>query len=386
MKQEVRILLEIIKYYLNKDDEFSFEKNEVNWEDLFAVAIRHNVLNFVYYYVEELGIKKHLENDVYQYLFRTAMYEMTKSYNQIYAAEELLDAFEKQGICALAVKGICAKYYYPQYDMRSMGDIDILYQASQQPKLKRVMKQLEYKQSAEGRKHDCYIREPFIAVEMHRELVATDSEYNSYYKDIWNKLKRRDNRKYIYEMSLEDEYIYSLVHLVEHFRSGGIGIRFVMDVYVYNKMEQMNWDYIEKELRQLKIWDFYKKISLLAEMWFGTEELNNDEDKSLMDKLSRFIVSNGVFGTQKNSAAIAVAREGKVVFLLKAIFPNLKNMQSMFTWLKQWPILLPYAWCLRGVRSIVYRRDNIKTQINRYKFGDKAHGEELRKFLKECGL
>ena len=386
MKQEVQFLLEIIKYYLNKNDEFSFEKKNLNWEELFSIAIRHNVLNFVYYYVEELGIKKQLKDEEYQYLFRTAIYEMTKSYNQIYAAEELFDTFEKQGVCALAVKGICAKYYYPQYDMRSMGDIDVLYQASQHQKVKRVMKQLEYKQSSEGRKHDCYIREPFIAVEMHRELVATDSEYNSYYKDIWNKLKRKDNRKYIYEMSLEDEYIYSLVHLVEHFRNGGIGIRFVMDVYVYNKMEQMNWDYIEKELRQLKIWDFYKKISLLAEMWFGTEELNNDEDKSLMDKLSRYIVSNGVFGTQKNSAAIAVAREGKVVFLLKAIFPNLKNMQSMFPWLKRWPVLLPYAWCLRGVRSVVYRRENIKSQINKYKYGDKAHGEELKKFLKKCGL
>ena len=311
---------------------------------------------------------------------------MTKSYNQIYAADELLDTFEQQGVCALAVKGICAKYYYPQYDMRSMGDIDILYQASQQQKVKRVMKQLEYKQSSEGRKHDCYIREPFIAVEMHRELVATDSEYNSYYKEVWNKLKPKDKRKYIYEMSLEDEYIYSLVHLVEHFRSGGIGIRLVMDVYVYNKMEQMNWGYIEKELRQLKIWDFYKKISLLAEMWFGTEELYSQEDKSLMDKLSRYIVSNGVFGTRKNSAAIAVAREGKVVFLLKAIFPNLKNMQSMFPWLEKWPVLLPYAWCLRGVRSMMYRRENIKSQINKYKYGDKAHGEELKKFLKECGL
>lgn len=386
MKQEVQFLLEIIKYYLNKIDEFSFEKKNINWEELFSIAIRHNVLNFVYYYVEESGIKKQLKDEEYQYLFRTAIYEMTKSYNQIYAAEELFDTFEKQGVCALAVKGICAKYYYPQYDMRSMGDIDVLYQPSQQQKVKRVMKQLEYKQSAEGRKHDCYIREPFIAVEMHRELVATDSEYNSYYKNVWHKLKRKDNRKYIYEMSLEDEYIYSLVHLVEHFRNGGVGIRFVMDVYVYNKMEQMNWDYIEKELRQLKIWDFYKKISLLAEIWFGTEELSDEEDKSLMDKLSRYIVSNGVFGTQKNSAAIAVAREGKAIFLLKAIFPNLKNMQSMFPWLKRWPVLLPYAWCLRGVRSFVYRRNHIKTQINKYKYGEKEYGEELVKFFKTCGL
>ena len=58
--------------------------------------------------------------------------------------------------------------------MRSMGDIDILYQSSQDKKIKKVMVELGYGKSLEGRKHDSYFRAPYIGVEMHRELLAVD--------------------------------------------------------------------------------------------------------------------------------------------------------------------------------------------------------------------
>ena len=58
-------------------------------------------------------------------------------------------------------------------------------------------------------------------------------------------------------MSLEDEYIYNLIHLVEHFQNGGVGIRFVMDVYIYNRIETIDWEYIEAELAKLGLWEFF---------------------------------------------------------------------------------------------------------------------------------
>ncbi|MBQ2884773.1 MAG: hypothetical protein IJE43_13515, partial [Alphaproteobacteria bacterium] len=85
-------------------------------------------------------------------------------------------------------------------------------------------------------------------------------------------------------------------------------------------------------------------------------------------------------------AAVSVAKNGRAQFLWKTIFPDLKNMQSMFVWLEKWPILLPYAWVLRGVRSIKTRRNNIKLQINKYKNGDEEYGKELQRFYEICGL
>ena len=121
-------------------------------------------------------------------------------------------------------------------------------------------------------------------------------------------------------------------------------------------------------------------------MWFGKEENKDEENNDVIDKLTSYIITNGTFGTSKNAAAVVVAKNGRNRFLWRAIFPNYRNMKSMFPWLDKWPILLPYAWLLRGVRSISSRRQNIAEQLNKYRNGDKEYGKELQQFFEMCGL
>ena len=149
----------------------------------------------------------------------------------------------------------------------------------------------------------------------------------------------------------------------------------------------MDWKYVEGELKKLQLREFYGNISKLAEMWFG-EEMPSQEDKELLDKLATYVIANGTFGSTRNAAAVSVAKEGRNHYFWKTVFPDLKSMQSMFVWLEKWPILLPYAWMLRGVRSVTSkrRRQNIKYQVNKYKNGDKDYGMELQHFYEMCGL
>ena len=139
-------------------------------------------------------------------------------------------------------------------------------------------------------------------------------------------------------------------------------------------------------MKKLKLWEFYQNISRLTERWFSKEKISSEQDRKIVDKLSEYIVSNGTFGNQKNSAAVSIAKAGRMKFILKAIFPNYKSMQSMFPWLRTWPMLLPFAWVLRGVRSMMFRKKNIEKQINKYKYGDKEYGEKLKIFFEACGL
>lgn len=386
MKQEVRYLLEIVKYILNgKKGEIAIPTNDMDWKNLVMLAREHSILNFVYYGVECLSSENKPNEGVCNYLYDSLVREVVRSCNQIEGAKELMRAFESEGVYSLVVKGICTKHHYPQTELRTMGDIDILYRPEQDVKVKKVMKQLGYEQSIEGRKHDCYIKLPYLAVEMHRDLVETDSDYSSYYEQIWERVKPKENCKYVYNMKLEDEFVYTIVHLARHFQEGGVGIRFITDVYVYNCMENMDWIYIEAELQKLGLLLFYKNISMLAENWFGEQNVPEDSEE-ILAKLSDYIISNGTFGTRENAAAVSVAKNGRIQFLWKAVFPNLKNMQSMFPWLKQWPVLLPYTWVLRGVRSAIYRRKNIKTQLDKTCCGNKEYGRELQHFYQACGL
>lgn len=386
MQHEVQYLLEIVKYLLNnKTIEVPHPHPDMDWKALYKLAERHSIINLVFYGEEYLPEELRPSEADRDYLYKCASRDMIRSYRQTDAAEEILDAFEKAGINVLAVKGVRTKRHYPEPDMRTMGDVDILYQTTKDSRVKQIMEELGYESKMEGRVHDMYTKKPYVGIEMHRQLVASDSEYCPYYESIWDKVKTRENCKYIHEMSVEQEYIYTITHLAEHFRHGGIGIRFLMDIYVYDCKGNMDWDYIETELKQLGLWAFYKNVSDLAKRWFGVNTITVP-GKSVIDRLEEYILVGGTFGTNEYAAAISVAKEGKYRFIWKAMFPNLKNMQSMFPWIKKWPILLPYSWMLRGARSIFFRRDHIKGQFNRYKHGNEKLGNELRDFFETCGL
>jgi len=386
MQKESCYLLKIIKYILNhQDGSIPLPDKEIDWGRMFELAKRHGVLNLVHYGVEKLPEEHRPNEDMCKILQKHAMKNVVVSVNQIEAEKEIMKAFENEGIYALAVKGICTKQYYPQPDMRSMGDIDILYQSSQDKKIKKVMVELEYGKSLEGRKHDSYFRAPYIGVEMHRELLAVDSKYHSYYNNIWNRVSVKHGCQYIHEMRIEDEYIYMMIHLVDHFINGGIGIRFVMDVYVYNRMEHIDWNYVESELQKLGLLTFYKKISALALQWFVMNCMENEEAEEL-EELATYIIANGVFGSSENGAAVSVSKSGRFVFLMKTLFPNLDNMKSMYPWLAKWPMLLPCGWVLRGAKSLLYRRGNIKAQFGVYQHGNQEYGEKLKKFYKKYNL
>lgn len=412
MELECKYLLDVIKYILHdRKTEIPIPPKELDWQRTLETARRHSVSNLLFYGIEKLPAEQQPRKAVYQCLEQITLKELMRSYGQLDAAEELLAEAEREGLYMLAVKGVNTKKHYPESDMRSMGDIDILYRDTQHEQVKAMMEKLGYDGFQEGRKHDHYQRKPYAGVELHRELVAAESEYGTYYSDIWDRVQPRKGCRYIHEMRLEDEYIFAIVHLVEHFKHGGVGIRFLMDIYVYDHLEGMDWDYVKQELVKLKLWEFYRNVSALAGRWFGEQEqvctqgqmypegqvhaqeepsameqVYSPEQEQLLRKLEEYIIANGTYGLQKHAAALSVEEAGRGRFLLHVLFPSLKSMQTMFPWLKKYPVLLPVGWIWRGIRSILFRRRNIRSQMEVYRNGDLEHGKELRHFYEQCGL
>lgn len=388
MELECKYLLDVIKYILHdRRTEIPIPPKELDWQRTLETARRHSVSNLLFYGIEKLPVEQQPRKAVYQCLEQITLKEIMRSYGQLDAAEELLAEAERECLYMLAVKGVNTKKHYPESDMRSMGDIDILYRDTQHEQVKTMMKKLGYEGFQEGRKHDHYYRKPYVGVELHRELVSAESEYGVYYSDIWDRVQPRQGCRYIHEMSLEDEYIFVIVHLVEHFKHGGVGIRFLMDIYVYDHLESMDWDYVKQELAKLKLWEFYRNVSALAGRWFGEQEqVYSPEQEQLLRKLEEYIIANGTYGLQKHAAALSVEEAGRGRFLLHVLFPSLKSMQTMFPWLKKYPVLLPIGWIWRGIRSILFRRRNIRSQMEAYRNGDLEHGKELRRFYEQCGL
>ena len=72
----------------------------------------------------------------------------------------LLDQFEADGIGCVPLKGIQTKALYPSTELRTMGDLDILYQGRQSKKLRETMEKMGYEWHGEAAKHDHYQKGP----------------------------------------------------------------------------------------------------------------------------------------------------------------------------------------------------------------------------------
>ena len=369
-------LLAIIASQLNNT---ALEVEIADWRKLLRLAKNHGLLQYVAVYAENLPADKLPDEKVQNYLLSVTYQETARSANQLDAVAEMQDAMEQNGIYSLAVKGSVTKLRYENEILRTMGDIDLLYKPEQHHIFKTLMLSLGYGDYQEGRKNDTYSRPPFVTVEAHRELVTSESDYAHYYRDIWSIVQPKDGMTYTYEMRVEDELVFNIVHLAEHFKEGGAGVRFVIDVYVYSQIE-MDHDYVEHMLIKLGLNEFYHNILALARYWFA-----DGGDSKLTEQLADFIMNGGIFGDKENAAALAV-EEGRAKHLFKVCFPDYKSMKSMFPWLEGKGALLPYAWGLRGVRALHHRKSNVRTHINAIKTGDKEKAKALREFYAACGL
>ena len=348
-----------------------------NWNAVIAPAQRHSVLPFVASFAQTAG--GDMPEPVRRKLSEYFIAETLRSTNQLAFLDELQAVLENSGIDNMAVKGAVTKRRYESDILRTMGDIDLLYRARDDKAFRGVMQRVGYEKADRGRKNDIYHIPPFVVLEAHRELVEPDSPYAAYYRGCWQRAKLREGTQHTYQMTLEDELIFNIVHLAEHFKEGGAGIRFIIDVYIYSALD-MNHSYLRGELQKLGLESFYENMLRLARHWFDGAAADD-----LTKRLASFILSGGVFGSVDHSASLAV-EQGKVKRFFRVTFPNYQSMKSMYPWLEGKPFLLPAAWISRGCGAITGRRKNIHTQMNLLKKGDTRQGKALRQFYRECGL
>lgn len=371
-------LISIVKSIFNKD----YNKIDIaDWKSLAISARSSGLLPCLAYYYQSLPDEKKPSEEITAFFKKNLIKSTVVGTNQLSSVYEMQQIFEKNKIYNLVVKGAKTKTRYPDEVLRSMGDVDVLYKPEQHKEFYNLMmNSLGYEDFQEGRKNDTYTKNKIIVVEAHRQLVSTESEYIDYLNTVWERAIPCQNCEYTYEMTIEDEFIYNIIHLVEHFKQGGVGIRFIMDIWVYNNLD-MNREYLKQELENLGLFDFYVTMSQLADYWFG-----NGESTELLEKLGEFICSSGIFGNRENVSAMAIEDGSKIKTIIKVCFPSYKDMTTMFLWLKKYPFLLPIAWLIRAFRSLTKRKNNVKVQLSVIKDGDNNKGNELREFYKECGL
>lgn len=320
--------------------------DNLDYQKICVMARTHGVSALVYYGAHNSGIN--VNREPFLALFSSVCGETMLSEKQLFELKRIENAFAAQSIDYMPLKGARLKSIYPKHEMRCMSDLDILIKLEQYPIITTIMEKLGYAHEVES-DHELIWKKENIKVELHKRLIPSYNEdYYAYFGDGWN-LARKVADSTRYKMSREDEFVFIFTHLCKHYRDSGIGLKHLIDIWVYKRAYQgLDFGYIKRELNQLKIYEFYKNVIKTVEVWF---EGKCDDEKTAY--ITDVAFNNGEFlrkDAKVLSAALKEVNSGKSVKQIKrkrffnTVFVPYKYMRDYYPVLKKLPILLPFAW------------------------------------------
>lgn len=333
---------------------------EFDWEIAVKVAKKHNIAPILFYGAVACGVPQ--ESEPMQELYQLTLQSTMVSIQQVYEIEQITATFEKDGIAYMPMKGAILKNLYPKAEMRTMGDADILIKLEQYAQIQSIMTQLGFDFQYES-DHEFVWQKPSLFLELHKSVMTSyNKDFYAYFGNGWKRALPIDGC-HRYEMSPEDFYIYIFVHFTKHYRISGIGIKHLLDLWVYiHAYTTLNWDYITSELAKMGLALFHQNVLDTLRAWF-----DGGEETDVTDLITTVIFKSGQYGTYEMALVNrALQHDQNSAMAMKvgktwhSVFVPYQSMKKKYAVLEKAPILLPIMWIVRCFEILFFRSGEVK--------------------------
>ena len=371
-------ILEALRCFLNG--------MKVNWEDgmtaedwaeFFRLCQYHQILPMIYETVYECPafgtFPTQAGQAVRHQMIRQVMVQSRKTEEFLLLYRKLLEA----GVTPVVVKGIICRNIYREPDYRCSGDEDVLIPADQFGKCHEIFLANGMKQAAPDKDPEAEGEVPYyreygaLHIELHKELFASESEaygdLNRLFDGVFDRMIREEIQGVqICTMCHTDHLLYLILHAFKHFLHSGFGIRQVCDIVLYAEKHgaEIDWEDVLEKCRGIHADVFAASLFDIGKrhLNFDPEKAHYPADWSSMEAdgedLLEDLMAGGVFGdsslSRKHSSnitlqAVTEDKKGRKAgaSLIHSLFPDRRYMERKYTYLKDYPFLLPAAWVSR---------------------------------------
>lgn len=331
----------------------------VSLEELYAFSRMHSLEALVFHGISQLTSGE--EDALWQSWNNRAQMLLTQSIVQLAERDALIAVLNDAGMEILPVKGCWLKECYPQIDFRQMADLDILIHREDREHAREIMLELGYQEDTGERSphHDGYQKKPYMAVELHLQLLPSRNAHSSYYHNIWDKANAVEGQPLMKRLSAEDEYIFYFLHMQKHMEDAGCGIRSVLDCVVFrNAYPDMDRAYLKQELQSLGVWEYAAQVEELSDCWFQTGRPIPDA----LIPMAESVLWAGTYGNledwfQRRMDQLKKKYKNPVVLQIaywsSRFFRPMEEMKFNYPVLEKLPFLLPVMWVVRIVKKCI---------------------------------
>ena len=384
----------------------------------YYIAKKHNLVSLMEQAMEKMGFES--DSDIWKRWLKEKNQLIYKSVLMDVEREAIQDFFEENNIWYMLLKGMVIRKYYPAPELREMADNDILFDNKYSKEVYDFMTARGYKSDDYNKGyHDEYLKPPAYNFEMHRQLVSSKErpKWYEYYKDVKSILINDANGKNQFYFSDNDFYVYFIVHTYKHFLNSGMGLRTVLDVYLYlnNLQDKLDFDYIEEQLKKLDAYDFEQTFRSLAFKMFGenakegnaaADELQDSFDAKEQDMLREsfdakkqdklcgsfdakeqdkwwnsfddkehdmlsYILDAGTYGNLENSVAHKMGytkgekkkASDKAKYIFRRLFPSMDTIEESFPFFYKHKWAIPFLYIYRIGKMPFTRRKKVAGEL-----------------------
>ncbi len=306
----------------------------------------------------------------------------------------LLAAFEAAGIRAVALKGIVLKALYPQPDLRTMSDADLLVAEDDFGAACAVM-------AGEG--FAAVEDEPGVRVFQGADGLRVELHQRLFDKAAYGFLSRLDEKAMFPLDKAERAPVYGgeawtfppvehalfmLCHMAKHMITTGFGLRQTADFVLFAEANdaEMDWAAFWATARTLGLDAFASAVLGVGEKYMSLEAARFDktgrheglplgtpssargrwaegaiDDPDAANALLNDLLDAGVFGSRteerRRSAAVVYravdAKDGDAGRVRRALFPSATSLKAPYLYARKHPALLPVAWVHRFINYAV---------------------------------
>ena len=345
---------------------------------------KHHMDALLYEGAVRCGISRDLP--VMQELFQRYCRSLLVSEGQMSEVARIFDAFDKNGIDYLPLKGVNMKPRYPKPELRAMGDGDILIRMEQRPQIDAILTELGFRYKMET-DHELAWTSKKLYLELHKHLIPSyNKDLHPHFGTGWQ--LARHEKLGLHTMSPEDELVFQFTHFAKHFRDGGIGCRYVVDLWVFFRtFLEMDGKKVEEKLESLQLLEFYTNIRALINFWF-----QDGPGGEMEAMLTDYIFDSGSWGTGESKVLSRTVRDakrrynGRLVYLWHMAFPPLMELKEKYRVLQKRPWLLPVVWLIRPFYKVFFEFSTLKKQKENLTSLTREKLDTRQKFLQHVGL
>ena len=138
-----KFFIDLLTSYINGSKIELKDTDSVNWKEVYYLANIHNMVGQLYVVLRNSGI--HCDAEIMQNCFNKFTYIVQYSIKQEMITHSLMELLNKNKIKHIMCKGFVLRNFYPQKELRTMGDVDIVIQQEDKDRLHNILIENGYK-------------------------------------------------------------------------------------------------------------------------------------------------------------------------------------------------------------------------------------------------